>query len=45
MRSLSNAKGNEKSKFRVVMGEGLSFEMNALQKARKSHSIFQSNKP
>ncbi|HIQ46136.1 MAG TPA: ABC transporter permease [Sulfurovum sp.] len=27
-----NAKGNEKSKFKVVMGEGLSFEMNVLKK-------------
>ncbi len=26
-----NAKGNEKSKFRVVMGEGLAFEMNVLK--------------
>ncbi|MDQ7047387.1 MAG: ABC transporter permease [Sulfurovum sp.] len=26
------ARGDEKSKFRVVMGEGLSFEMNVLQK-------------
>lgn len=27
-----DAKGNEESKFRVVMGEGLSFEMNVLKK-------------
>ena len=27
-----NAKGDEKSKFKVVMGEGLSFEMNVLKK-------------